>query len=165
MAELVEAHDCSVIWGNLNDETDLLSEIVQDSVNIKGGDNDMDEREEKFIAFSNGQIKRLITKPKIGAFGMNWQHCAHMTFFPDHSYEQFYQGTRRIWRFGQSRDVTIDVIMSEAQERTFDNLMRKAAAAENMFQMLVEYMNQAERVANLVNYENPINLPTWLINK
>lgn len=165
VAELVMDHDCSVVWGSLNDETDLLHEMIPDSVNIKGGKNDLDEREEKFMAFSNGEVKRLITKPKIGAFGMNWQHCAHMTFFPDHSYEQFYQGTRRIWRFGQKRNVAIDVVMSEAQERTFQNLLRKSEAADRMFEMLVRYMNEAGKVNNYINYNNPINLPSWLTSK
>ena len=165
VAELVEAHDCSVIWGSMNVETDLLAKIIPGSVNIKGEDNDLDKREEMFSAFSSGEVKRLITKPKIGAFGLNWQHCAHMTFFPDHSYEQFYQGTRRIWRFGQKRNVTIDVIMSEAQERTFENLSRKSQAADKMFEMLVQHMNEAQKIESTVNYQKPINLPTWLTSK
>ena len=164
VAELIEGRDCSVIWGNLNQETGLLEKIIPDSVNITG-EMSADEKEEKFTAFSDGQIKRLITKPKIGAFGLNWQHCAHMTFFPGHSYEQFYQGTRRIWRFGQKRDVTIDVVMSEAQERVFNNLSRKSEAADNMFEMLVLHMNEAERMTNLIQYQNQVNLPSWLTNK
>jgi len=162
VAEIVEAHDCSVTWGNLNDETDLLSQLIPGSVNIKGGAQDLDEREELLMAFTDGEIKRLITKPKIGAFGMNWQHCAHMTFFPDHSYEQFYQGTRRIWRFGQTRDVNIDVVMTDAQVRAYNNLLKKSEAADNMFTMLVEHMNNAERFRNILNYNNPVSLPSWL---
>jgi len=162
VAELVEHYDCSVLWGDLNAETDLLSEIIPDSVNIKGGKNDIDKREEYFVAFAEGEIKRLITKPKIGAFGLNWQHCRHMTFFPSHSYEQFYQGTRRIWRFGQKRPVVIDVVMSEAQERVFENLQRKSDAADKMFDMLLKHMNQAAKFDNKVNYNNQINTPSWL---
>lgn len=165
VAEIVEGYDCSVIWGDLNDETDLLEKIIPDSVNIKGGKNDLDKREEAFIAFADGEIKRLITKPKIGAFGLNWQHCRHMTFFPSHSYEQFYQGTRRIWRFGQKRPVVIDVVMSEAQERTFDNLLRKSEAADKMFDMLLRHMNNAMKIENKVNYTTPINIPSWLTSK
>jgi len=165
VAELVENHDCSVIWGDLNDETDLLAEIIPDSVNIKGGNSDLDKREEAFMAFADGQIKRLITKPKIGAFGLNWQHCAHMTFFPNHSYEQFYQGTRRIWRFGQKRQVTIDVVMSEAQSRVFENLQRKSEAADKMFDMLLKHMNDAQKYINTISYNNQQIIPSWLTNK
>lgn len=162
VAELAEKHDCSVVFGNLNDETDLLEQLIPDSVNIKGGKNDLDEREEQLIAFSKGQIKRLITKPKIGAFGMNWQHCAHMTFFPTHSYEQYYQGVRRVYRFGQKRDVNIDVIMTDAQIRMFNNLKKKSKAADDMFSMLVEHMNQSQRYRNILNYDNQIQLPSWI---
>jgi SNF2 family DNA or RNA helicase len=46
----------------------------------------------------------LVIKPKIGAWGLNWQHCAHVvTFAVTHSYEQYYQSVRRCWRFGQTR--------------------------------------------------------------
>jgi len=164
VAELVEGHDTSVIWGSMNIETDTLEKMIPDAVNIKGGES-LDEREEKLLAFSSGQIKRLITKPKIGAFGLNWQHCAHMTFFPDHSYEQFYQGTRRIWRFGQKRNVTVDVVMSEAQERVFNNLSRKSEAADKMFEMLVQHMNDAQKVKSEIQYTNKVNLPSWLTSK
>jgi SNF2 family DNA or RNA helicase len=164
VAELVEGHDTSVIWGSMNIETDTLEKMIPDAVNIKGGES-LDEREEKLLAFSSGQIKRLITKPKIGAFGLNWQHCAHMTFFPDHSYEQFYQGTRRIWRFGQKRNVTVDVVMSEAQERVFNNLSRKSEAADKMFEMLVQHMNDAQKVKSEIQYTNSVNLPSWLTSK
>jgi hypothetical protein len=162
VAEIVQDYDCSVVWGNLNDETDLLNELIPESVNIKGGGQNLDEREELLMAFTDGQIKTLITKPKIGAFGMNWQHCAHMTFFPDHSYEQFYQGTRRIWRFGQTRPVSIDVVMTDAQIRAYNNLLKKSEAADNMFSMLVEHMTNAERFRNVLNYDNQVALPKWL---
>lgn len=164
VAELVSQHDCSVIWGSMNIETDALAKMIPGAVNIKGGE-DMDKREEMLMAFSAGEVKQLITKPKIGAFGLNWQHCAHMTFFPDHSYEQFYQGTRRIWRFGQKRNVTIDVVMSEAQERVFNNLTRKSEAADRMFQMLVEHMSEAQKITNQTQFHNTINLPSWLTSK
>lgn len=165
VAELVEGYDLSVIWGDLNAETDLLAKMIPDSVNIKGGKNDIDEREEKFVAFSKGEIRRLITKPKIGAFGLNWQHCRHMTFFPGHSYEQFYQGTRRIWRFGQKRPVVVDVVMSEAQERTFENLSRKSRAADKMFDSLLNNMNQAVKIDNSINFETKTQIPSWLTIK
>ena len=47
------------------------------------------------LAFGRGEIRVLVTKPMIGAWGLNWQHCNRMTYFPDHSYEQYYQAVRR----------------------------------------------------------------------
>ena len=62
----------------------------------------------------------LVTKPKIGAWGLNWQHCNHMTFFPTHTYEQYYQAVRRCWRFGQTRPVLVDIVTTEGGRDALD---------------------------------------------
>ena len=80
----------AIVWCHLNNEGDYLKEIIKDSIQISGHDRD-ELKEEKFVAFSKGEIRVLITKPKIGAWGLNFQHCAHETYFPSHSYEQYYQ--------------------------------------------------------------------------
>jgi hypothetical protein len=88
----------AVVWCSLNNEGDLLEKLIPDARQVSGRDND-DAKEEKFTAFSNGSLRVLITKPKIGAWGLNWQHCNHVTYFPTDSYEQWYQAVRRVWRF------------------------------------------------------------------
>jgi SNF2 family DNA or RNA helicase len=85
-------------------------------VQVSGSDRD-ESKEEKFMAFADGQTRVLVTKPKIGAFGLNFQHCNHVTFFPDHSYEQYYQAVRRCWRFGQKREVNVDIVMTEGDRK------------------------------------------------
>jgi hypothetical protein len=105
----------------------------------------------------------LVTKPKIGAWGLNLQHCAHTTFFPSHSYEQFYQGVRRFWRFGQTRPVTVDVVMTEGERAVMQNLMRKSDAADKMFSVLVEYMNEALGIDRQSHrFTEKESLPSWL---
>jgi hypothetical protein len=98
--ELTKKYKKSVYWCNLNAEGDLLKELDKDACEIRGS-MDLDKKEELLLGFFKGHINKLITKPKITAFGLNWQHCNHMTFFPTHSYEQHYQAVRRCWRFGQ----------------------------------------------------------------
>jgi hypothetical protein len=78
-----------------------------------------------------------VTKPAIGAWGLNWQHCNRMTFFPSHSYEQYYQAVRRCWRFGQTKPVTVDIITTEGGANALANLQRKADQADRMFEALV----------------------------
>lgn len=80
----------ALVWCHMNDEGDLLEDIIKDSVQISGKDSD-DKKEEKFLGFINGDFRVLVTKPKIGAWGLNLQHCSHITFFPSHSYEQYYR--------------------------------------------------------------------------
>ena len=161
VVELVESHKISVIWCHYNYEGDLLLKEVPDSVQISGSDKD-EAKEEKFIAFSNSEIKNLIIKPKIGAFGLNWQHANHMTFFPSHSYEQYYQGVRRMWRFGQTKPVTVDLVTTEGELGVYDNIRRKARDAQIMFEKLVEHMNNELKIKAKTHINNKINLPLWI---
>ena len=160
-AELVEGKKHSIIWCHLNDEGDILDKIISDSVQVSGKDSD-DEKEEKFYAFTSGSVKRIITKPKIGAWGLNWQHCNHEVFFPSHSYEQYYQGVRRCWRFGQKNPVYIDIVTTEGEKEVLDNLKRKDKAASVMFDNLVFYMNQSLNIKRTIDYTEQEELPQWL---
>ena len=120
-----------------------------------------DEKEAKLSAFSEGEIRVLVTKPIIGAWGLNWQHAHRMTYFPSHSYEQYYQAVRRMWRFGQQHDVVIDVIATEGGRNVLGNLNRKAEQADAMFSALVAHMNDALDIKGH-HYDNEIEVPAWL---
>lgn len=161
VANLVEPHDCSLIWCDLNPEGDLLEKIVKDAVQVSGKDKD-EAKEEKFMAFTTGQIKRLVTKRKIGAWGMNWQHCAHMTSFPTNSFEQHFQGTRRVWRFGQKRKVISDIVTTEGGRQVMANMLRKSNQADKMFSGLVREMNNALRIERTNTRTIPVEVPAWL---
>lgn len=102
-----------------------------------------------------------MTKPSIGAWGLNWQHCHRMTYFPTHSYEQYYQAIRRSWRFRQQHPVTVDLITTEGGQNVLANLHRKAAQADEMFSELVRHMNAAAAVEPYV-YDQRIEVPAWL---
>ena len=153
--------DCAVAWCHLNQEGDLLEKIIPGAVQVSGSDSD-EYKEEVFLAFSSGQIRVLVTKPRIGAFGLNWQHCARMTFFPSHSYEQYYQAVRRCWRFGQTRPVQVDIIATEGEQGVLKNLQRKALAADKMFTELVAHMNDALHLRSSSAFTTPEEIPTWL---
>lgn len=161
VAELVADKPQSLIWCHLNDEGDLLENLIPGAVQISGSDSEA-AKEEAFIGFSQGKIKRLITKPKIGAWGLNFQSCHHMTAFPSHSYEQYYQMVRRSYRYGQKHAVTVDMVTSEGEKAVLQNMQRKAAGADRMFTNLVAQMNHARGVARSVAYNQPEVLPQWL---
>ncbi len=151
----------ALVWCHLNEEGKHLAEIIPDAVEVSGRDSD-DAKEEKFLAFSRGEIRVLVTKPKIGAFGLNFQNCAHVTFFPSHSFEQYYQGVRRCWRFGQKSDVKVDVITTEGEQEVMKNLQRKARSADRMFDHLVAEMNNALQIDRASAYTKPMGIPAWL---
>ena len=98
----------------------------------------------------------------MAAFGLNWQHCAHQTFFPSHSFEQYYQAVRRCWRYGQTRDVTVDIVASEGEVGVLANLRRKEALASAMFSRLVSIMNDAISHEPATSYPNLVEVPAWL---
>ena len=151
----------ALVWCHLNDEGDLLNELIPDARQVSGDDSD-DEKETAFLDFARGQTRVLVTKPKIGAWGLNFQHCAHISFFPSHSFEQYYQGVRRCWRFGQSRSVAVDVITTEGERGVLRNLQRKAAAADQMFSSLVREMNNVLHIDRASDFTTPERIPSWL---
>ncbi len=151
----------AVIWCHLNDEADALERLIPDARQVSGADPD-EAKEEKFDAFRAGEIRVLVIKPRIGAFGLNWQHAAHVVYFPTDSYEQYYQAVRRCWRFGQKRPVTVDLVYAGAQDHVMENLRGKADAADRMFTDLVAHMNHAIEVDRSNRYDEPVRVPTWL---
>ena len=87
-----------------------------------------------------------------------------MTYFPTHSYEQYYQATRRLWRFGQHRPVIVHLIYTDGGKRIMRNLARKSKAADKMFDQLVAHMNQSLHL-NRDNYQSTtIEVPQWMNN-
>ncbi len=130
----------SVYWVNRNDESKILKDSDKEAVEIIGSQS-IDQKEEILRAFADGDIKRIITKAKMTGMGLNWQHCNHSVFFPTYSYEQYYQAIRRFWRFGQKRDVTIDMVISDGQTRVLEALQQKTEKAIELHKNLTKNVN------------------------
>ena len=130
----------SVYWCNFNDEGDLLDQLDKDAVQLKGGMT-IEKKEDILLNFANGNIQRIITKPKITSFGLNWQHCNHTVYFPTWSYEQYDQSIRRFWRFGQQNDVTVDLVLSDGQKRVIDTLLYKTNKAIEFNKLIQSNVN------------------------
>jgi hypothetical protein len=160
-AELIRDADSAVAWCQLNAEGDLLTRLIDGAVQVSGSE-DADRKEEKLVAFSRGEIRVLVTKPIIGAWGLNWQHCNRMTFFPSHSYEQFYQAVRRSWRFGQTRPVTVDLVTTEGGINALKNLRRKADQADRMFDTLIAHMLEAVSIDRSLTFNQRVEVPAWI---
>lgn len=161
-AELCNSHDRpAVAWCNLNEEGDKLTKLIDGAVQVSGKDTE-EHKEAVFNRFVSGDIRVLVTKPVIGGFGLNLQHCAHQTYFPSHSYEQYYQSVRRCWRFGQQSPVTVDLITTDGQNNVLANLQRKSEAANAMFDHLVEMMRNELNLKKPSEYTNEEEVPAWL---
>ena len=157
---LADNHDTTVYWCNRNDEGDLLQQLDKTAYQIKGSMH-IDKKEELLIAFQRGEIKKLITKPKITCFGLNWQHCNHTVYFPTFSYEQYYQAIRRFWRFGQKDNVIVDMIFSNGQTKVINSLFEKSKKADALFSQLNQAINETE-VNTDKHFNTSIELPRFL---
>lgn len=160
-AELLMRHENGVSWCHFNAEADYLAEIIDGGVNLSGADSD-DAKEEKFAAFKSGQIKYLITKPKIAALGVNWQHCNACTYFDDYSFEQYYQAVRRFWRFGQKKPVTVHQIGTSSLANVAKSRKRKAEACDVMFSSMMDHMIDAQKHRKIFTETTAVQLPSWM---
>ncbi|NJP24419.1 helicase [Microbispora sp. SCL1-1] len=141
-AELVAAEPDEpwVLWCGLNDEADRLAELIPGAVNVHGSLTP-EEKAEHLLGFADGQIRYLITKPGIAAYGLNWQHCARMAFVGlSDSYEQYYQAIRRCYRYGQTRPVHAHIVLSQLEGQIASNIARKENEAAGIVGGLVSEM-------------------------
>lgn len=137
IAESVDGQ--ALIWCDYNDESALLAAEIAESVEVKGADTD-EHKKTAMLNFSNGEVKRLISKPKIAGWGMNWQNCNTVIFCGlSDSFESYYQAVRRCWRFGQKKPVDVYIITSEAEIAVKQNIERKQSEAQQMTGELVKY--------------------------
>lgn len=160
-----------VWWCHLNRESEQLAQSIPGAVEVRGSDLEP-EKERKLMAFADGQIRVLITKPTICGFGLNWQHCADTGFVGlSDSFEQVYQAIRRFWRFGQDKPVNVHFVASELEGAVVDNLKRKERQAEEMAEQMVAHMADitseelrgTSRRADPYDAAQDLRLPEWLI--
>lgn len=137
-----------LLWTHTNYEADEIKKLMEID-EVRGSDSD-DEKERMLLGFADGTIKRLLTKPSIAGFGMNWQRCHTMIFVGmNYSYEQFYQAVRRCWRYGQKKPVDAYLLATDMEWRLFDSLSKKQAAHTTMQDEMIAMMK--EEYAELIN--------------
>lgn len=163
VADLIPKKRPALIWCHYNEEGDLLERLIPDAVQVAGKNSD-EEKEERLNGFATGKFRVLISKPRLGGWGLNLQICNYMTMFPSHSWESFYQCVRRCWRFGQENPVTVSIITSEAESKVLTNMMRKERASESMYDGIVGFMNQDLGKNKMDDRKlKAAKLPEWLI--
>jgi DNA modification methylase len=135
-----------IIWCGL----DLESNSVRNSLNgiakeVKGSDT-IEYKTDTFQDFQDGRFTVLITKSKIGAFGMNFQNANNAIFFGlNDSWEMFYQAVRREWRFGQKKPVKIYIIMTNLEREIYENILRKEKQANRLRSNMIEHLKDYEK--------------------
>ena len=168
-----ESKEPWLVWCELNAEADALRAAIPEAVEVRGSD-DIDVKEARLRGFSEGAHRVLITKPSIAGFGLNWQHCARMSFVGlSDSWESYFQAIRRCWRFGQTRPVEVHVYASEMEGAVVRNLERKARDAEEMGEQLSRETGEAVRASVLgqrrmhtnEKHAQRLAVPAWLVSE
>jgi hypothetical protein len=144
-AQLAQKSGAWLLWCGLNTESEALAKAIPGAVEVKGSDS-YSEKVGAVQAFIRGDIRVLVSKPKILGFGLNFQHCHQMAFVGmSDSYEAYYQCIRRCWRFGQTKPVDAWIVVSEAERLVVENVRRKEAAASDLARDLMAHMVEFER--------------------
>lgn len=132
-ADLVKTNSGAwIVWCETNEEADALKAEIPEAVEVRGSDSP-ERKEDALDAFSRGDERIIITKPSLAGFGLNWQHCQNVIFASlSYSYEQFYQAVRRSWRFGQTKPVNVNVILSSIELKLWETVAEKMRAHDDM---------------------------------
>ena len=169
-AELADSGGSVLIWCELNREADAVSRAIPDAVQVAGSDSP-EVKADRLNRFARGEIRVLVTKPKIAGFGMNMQVCSRMVFMgASHSYEQTYQAVRRCWRFGQKSPVDVFVIRAETEAAIIANFRRKESDAERLASEMVARVRDSlvAEIGGTGREWNPYNpieqmiVPDWI---
>ena len=158
--------DYWVIWCDTNYEADELVKRIPDAVEVRGSMS-ADAKEDAIAAFSTGSVKRIITKPSVCGYGLNWQHCNKMAFVGrSFSYETWYQAVRRCWRFGQKQDVNVHIAVADGEDQIGLVIDRKSEDHIKMKRAMSIAMRRAlgrEAETNVAYHPTHIaEVPQWL---
>lgn len=158
-----EAEGPVIVWCETNGESAALAKAIPDAVEVHGSMT-IEQKETALDAFTFGERRVIVTKPKLAGFGLNWQHARTVVFASiSHSYEQHYQAIRRAWRFGQTEPVTAHMVIADTERPIWANVQRKAADHDKMKRAMTKAMVGAQRKAERKAYSRSpeVSLPDF----
>jgi hypothetical protein len=154
-----------LVWAELNDEADAITNALPGAVQIAGRDS-VEEKEKRLLRFCSGETHILVSKASICGFGLNLQHCARICFVGiNNSFESWYQSVRRCWRFGQTRPVDVHIFYLQIESPILRNLSRKEAEASRMHHLMTQAILEHHQWQVPVQPYEPkgeMVLPAWL---
>lgn len=153
-----------IVWCERDDESKALTKAMPDAIEVKGS-MDADMKERALEAFTFGERRVIVTKPKLAGFGLNWQHAQTQVFASiSHSYERYYQAVRRSWRFGQRHPVNAHIVIASTERPIWEVVKRKADDHEKMKKAMSRamVMAQAESHRKVYTKSAEITLPSFI---
>jgi len=140
-AQNPQAH--RVLWHDLESERHALEKAIPGLTTVYGSQ-DLDSREQAVIAFSDGEIPELASKPVLLGSGCNLQrHCAWAIFMGiSYKFADAIQAIHRLQRFLQTRSVRIDFIYTQAKRTIRRDFERKWQQHIEMTQKMTEIIKK-----------------------
>jgi hypothetical protein len=162
-----EPNEPWTVWVETDYDADAIMAAIPGAVEVRGSMT-AEQKEERLTAFTQGQIRVLVTKASIAGFGLNWQHCARTVFAGmSFSYEAFYQAVRRHWRFRQTRPVDCHVVFADTEAAIWDVVSRKAGDHNAMKREMTQAMARAHRTETRLHSYEPRKqaiVPAWMMS-
>lgn len=147
LAEIIVQDDGQwIIWCGLDKEQDMVADLLKsDCVSIYGSLS-APEKERRLDEWLDGNVRFLVSKPRICGFGLNLQRAHSMVFFGlNDSWETYYQCIRRQWRYGQAVPVNVHILLSDIEAGIYQNICRKDALARRLRENLIKAVQEDER--------------------
>ncbi len=137
--------DQFLIWTLSNAEADHLAKVIKGSINVKGSDSP-ERKAEMLNGFGEGKFQYLITKTSIAGMGLNYQNANNMIFMAyDFSFEKFYQGVRRMHRFGQKNQVNVYILTPKNQINVKGKILESEKKHKQMISQLAKKSSEYEK--------------------
>lgn len=143
VANIVNAsNEQFIVWVKQNEEGEHLRKMIPDAIEVKGSDHP-EYKKEKLLGFADNKFRVLITKTKIAQFGLNYQCCHNQVFASlDFSFEGTYQAIRRSYRFGQTHEVNIYLVITDTMQNVATTIKQKELNFEAMKAGMQAAMNR-----------------------
>ena len=145
MREILDASpdDSFLLWHDLEAERHAIQKAVPGSKAVYGSQ-DLDDREQRIIDFSDGKFQYLSAKPVIAGSGCNFQRHCHKAIFVGVGYKfnDFIQAVHRIYRFLQANQVEIHIIYAESEQEILAALKQKWTQHDSMVSKMTEIIKQ-----------------------
>lgn len=145
--ELIDdPQDQWIIWCGLDKESTAARVMLGDICREVKGSDSIESKVRDLEDFQDSKYPVLVSKPKICAYGMNFQNANNAIFFGlNDSWETFYQAIRREWRFGQKKTVNVYIVLTSPEVEIYENIKRKELQATRLRAKMIERMKAYEK--------------------
>lgn len=118
--------ESTIIWCMFNREQDMIEAEFPEALSVRG-ETPEETRMEYIDRFKAGQVRVLISKPKVLGFGLNLQVATRQVFSGlQDSYEQYYQAVKRSNRHGSTRPLNVHIPVTEVEYPMISSVLSKA---------------------------------------